>query len=357
MAKRSRAPVKTFSMGFDERDFSEVPFARQVAERYDTEHHEEIVRPDAAQLLPTLVRQYGEPFADPSAVPTYLLCKMTRRNVTVALSGDGADEAFAGYRRYLHERLARVFQRLPSRLAVPLAKLIERHLPGRKAGWVGELAADVRQHAGRMQLDERARYLTQFGNFSTDQLEGLLAAGQRERHQRDAERLFERLLSEGNVRHSVDRLLDLDSRCYLPDDILVKVDIASMAHSLEVRSPFLDHRLLEFIATLPAHHKLFGFRGKWLLRKAVSGLLPPSILRRGKQGFGIPHARWLRNELRPMLRDALLSPRALQRGYFERAAVERLLQEHDHGHVNHGLRLWNLLWLELWHREFVDARS
>jgi asparagine synthase (glutamine-hydrolysing) len=354
MAQASTEPVRTFSIGFDEKDYSEVTYARQVARIFGTRHEEEIMRPDAVALLPRLVACYGEPFADPSAVPTYLLSQMTRRSVTVALSGDGGDEAFAGYTRYAHERIARFYRRLPGWFGPPLAGLIDRRLPGRGAGVWGELANDVRQQARRWQMPDGIRYQAQFGHFPPDQLHALYTPERADQALRSAAELFEEMFRERNIGDPVNRLLDLDTRSYLPDDIFVKVDIASMAHSLEVRSPLVDHKLLEFAATLPAEQKLYGLRGKHLFRKALQGILPRNILYRRKRGFGIPHARWLRHELRSMAREVLLSRRARQRGFFKTQAVEQLLQQHDSGRINHGMRLWNLLWLELWQREFVD---
>jgi asparagine synthase (glutamine-hydrolysing) len=355
MSKVGAKPVKTFSIGFEEKDFSEVEYARKVAKLYQTDHHEEVLRPRAAELLPKLVRFYGEPFADPSALPSYLLSEMTRKHVTVALSGDGGDEGFAGYTRYAHEKLARLFRLLPRGLVMPAARLIERSFPGRQAGFWGEVGATVRTHARRIQMDDAPRYLAQFGNFTQEQLAELCtpefaAAGA------DAGRaLFDETLAGGSARDALGRLLELDTKVYLVDDIFTKVDIASMANSLEVRCPLVDHVLLEFAASIPSEMKMRGFRGKWLLRKALGDLLPHEILYRRKRGFGIPHARWLRGELRPMLRDTLSSARVYQRGFLQRATVERLMDEHDSGRINHGLRLWNLLWLELWFQTFVDA--
>jgi asparagine synthase (glutamine-hydrolysing) len=356
MSKVGAKPVKTFSIGFEEKDFSEVEYARKVAKLYETEHHEEVLRPRAAELLPKLVRFYGEPFADPSALPSYLLSEMTRKHVTVALSGDGGDEGFAGYTRYAHEKLARFFRLLPRGLVMPAARLIEKTFPGRQAGFWGEVGATVRTHARRIQMDDASRYLAQFGNFTPELLAELCtpefaAAGD------DAGRaLFAETLASGTATDALARLLELDTKVYLNDDIFTKVDIASMANSLEVRCPLVDHVLIEFAATVPSEMKMKGFRGKWLLRKALGDLLPHEILYRRKRGFGIPHARWLRGELRPMLHDTLSSNRVYERGFLQRATVERLMAEHDSGRVNHGLRLWNLLWLELWFQTFVDAR-
>jgi asparagine synthase (glutamine-hydrolysing) len=356
MSRVGAKPVKTFSIGFEEKDYSEVVFARQVAKLYQTEHHEEIVRPRAADLLPRLVRFYGEPFADPSALPSYLLAQMSRRHVTVALSGDGGDEAFAGYTRYVHEKIARLFRRLPRTFLLPVARFIERRFPGHRAGPLGELGAAVRTHARRVQMGDVPRYCAQFGNFTQEQLEMLCTPTLQAAGAAAAETLFEQLLADSTSTEALGRLLELDTKVYLVDDIFTKVDIASMANSLEVRCPLVDHALIEFAATIPSDLKMKGMRGKWLFRRALADLLPRNILYRRKRGFGIPHARWLRGELRPLLRDTLLSERMYQRGHFQRPAVERLVAEHDSGRVNHGMRLWNLLWLELWHQTFIDAR-
>ncbi|MBA3542539.1 MAG: asparagine synthase (glutamine-hydrolyzing) [Deltaproteobacteria bacterium] len=357
MTKIGAKPVKTFSIGFEEKDYSELDFAREIAQKFETEHHEEVLRPNGVELLPQLVKAYGEPFADPSAVPTFLLSKMTRQHVTVALSGDGGDEAFGGYNRYVHEKIAMLVQRLPRKVLEPLAKFVEDKLPGRKAGPLGELAAAIRTHARRIQMDAVERYAAQFGNFTRDHLAELCTPALQAAGGNAAERIFSDILAGSTAPDGdwLNRLLDIDTHTYLVDDIFTKVDIASMQNSLEVRCPLIDHELLEFAATLPADAKLKGFRGKHVLRLALADLLPHKTLYRTKRGFGIPQARWLRNELRPLLHDLLLSPRVYERGHLQRPYVERLLDEHDSGKVNHGLRLWNLLVLELWHRTYVDG--
>jgi len=357
MSELGARPVKTFSIGFDEKDFSEVSYARQVARLYQTDHHEDVLRPNAAELLPRLVHAYGEPFADPSALPTYLLAQMTRRHVTVALSGDGGDEGFAGYTRYAHEKMSRLFQRVPRTLLHPIARFIEKRFPGRKVGFLGELGATVRLHARRVLMGDIPRYAAQFGHFTPEQM-AELCSPELEAAGADAGRaLLDRLLSEATATDALGRLLEVDTQTYLVDDIFTKVDIASMQSSLEVRCPLVDHVLIEFAATVPSELKMKGFRGKWLLRKALRDLLPHNILYRQKQGFGIPHSRWLRGDLRPLLHDTLLSRRVYDRGQLERPVVARMIEEHDTGRVNHGLRLWNLLWLELWYQTFIDPPS
>ena len=354
MTEHSTRPVKTFSIGFADYEKSELAHARAVAQHFGTEHHEEVVSPQAAELLPTLVEHYGEPFADPSAVPTYCLCRLTREHVTVALSGDGADELFAGYTRYAHERLARIYQRLPRPLAGAISGTLGALPVPKRQGQLSELLALVRERAVQLQLPDETRFLSQYGNIYTPLLRQLYTPQMHERTRVDAEAFIGALMRGSSARNPVDRLLEVDIKGYLACDIFVKVDIASMAHSLEVRCPLVDQEVVALAEALRPSLKLCGFRGKQLLRRAMAKSLPPPIARRRKQGFGIPHARWLRQDLRELSYDLLLSPRALGRGYFERHALETLLDEHNRGLLDHGLRIWNLLWLELWHRRFID---
>jgi asparagine synthase (glutamine-hydrolysing) len=244
---------------------------------------------------------------------------------------------------------------VPRPLLHPIAHFIEKRFPGRKIGFLGELGATVRLHARRVLMGDIPRYAAQFGHFTPEQM-AELCSPELEAAGADAGRaLLDRLLSEATATDALGRLLEVDTQTYLVDDIFTKVDIASMQNSLEVRCPLVDHVLIEFAASVPSELKMRGFRGKWLLRKALRDLLPHNILYRQKQGFGIPHARWLRGDLRALLHDTLLAKRVYERGQLARPAVERMIEEHDTGRVNHGLRLWNLLWLELWHQTFIDA--
>jgi asparagine synthase (glutamine-hydrolysing) len=355
MSRLSDRPVKTFSIGFQEKEFDELPYARLVADRYGTEHHELVVRPNALEVLPTLVRHYGEPFADSSAVPSYYVSRLTREHVTVALNGDGGDESFAGYERYYASGLADGYRRIPgplrARVIEPLAALIPDSLPRRnrlrQAKRFLEAAA---QPAAR-------RYLNWVTYFSPSQKGELYAPEFRESLDgHDAAGwltgLHEGALGAGLGR--LDAVLWTDVRSYLPYDLLVKMDVASMAASLEARSPLLDHRLMEFAARLPDRLKLRGATSKYLLRKVARKLLPGQNLSRRKMGFGVPVGDWLRGELRPLIDDVLLSPRAAARGLFRADAVRRLAREHLDRSRDHTPRLWSLLWLELWYREFID---
>jgi asparagine synthase (glutamine-hydrolysing) len=356
MSRLSDRPVKTFSIGFEEKSFNELPYARLVARRYGTDHHELIVRAQGLDVLPTLVRHYGEPFADSSAIPSYHVARLTRQHVTVALNGDGGDECFAGYERYLGSGLADRYQRIPRPLRVgmiePLAALIPATLPRRnRLGQAKRFLQVAAQPAAR-------RYLRWVTYFTPEQKQDLYTPGFRASlagQDGGAWLLdeYEALRRGGCDR--LDALLATDVRSYLPYDLLVKMDIATMASSLEARSPFLDHKVMEFAARLPSRYKLRGGVLKYLLRKVARTLLPSQVLDRRKMGFGIPVGSWMRGELLPMLNDVLFSPEALGRGYLRPEAVRRLVRDHTAGTRDHTYQLWSLLWLELWHREFLEC--
>lgn len=341
--------VKTFTISFDESEFSEARYARQVAEQFGTEHHEFIVRPQALEVLPLLVKHYGEPYADSSAIPTYYLSKLTREHVTVALNGDGGDEAFAGYERYYAARVASALDAIPMALRRPVLATIAGAIPDSLSP--RSTARRARRFLQAAALDPAERYLRWVGVFDASQLGGLLAADFASATQ-PAE---DALLSNGA--HASDPALVAqlhDIAHYLPDDLLVKVDIASMANSLEVRSPFLDRELVEFAVRLPMSLKIRGSNRKYLLKKAFDGILPAESLYRRKQGFGVPIGEWFRGELRSLAEDTILSERALARGYFRREPLTALVRDHTEGRADHTHRLWALLMLELWHTEFVD---
>ena len=346
MARHSSQPVKTFAAGFTSKDFSELPYAKMVAEQYGTDHHEIVVQPDMTSVIPELVRHYGEPFADSSALPTWYLCQYTRSGVTVALSGDGGDEAFAGYRRYSHSRTARALRQLPGPLPAILAKAIGR-VP---------LAAaqQVRDYGRRLMEPEHVRFLGLAAHIPHEDLLALYTPAMRERYAKDPVALrFGELYSASTASDPVNRLLDLDIQTYLTDDILTKVDIASMAHSLEVRCPLIDQEVMGFAASLPGDVKLRGLTTKLILREVAKPLLPEKILSRSKRGFGLPVDRWMREELAPMSRDVLLDQTARERGMFDPVAIESLLHRHQRGEPR-GDQIWALMVLELWYREFID---
>ncbi|MCE9577256.1 MAG: asparagine synthase (glutamine-hydrolyzing) [Deltaproteobacteria bacterium] len=346
MARATSRPVKTFSIGFGARDHSELPYARMIAQRYGTDHHEEIVSPDTVSLLPTIVRQYGEPFADPSALPTWVLSEMTKRHVTVALSGDAGDEAFGGYKRYVWSHVAHLIGRLPAPARRGVARLlgVTPTGPGR---W-------VREYGKALEKDEASRYLRFISHFSAAEKHDIYSADLRARFTGDAtaER-FAQILAASRGGDPLSKLMELDVRTYLPDDILVKVDIASMAHALEVRAPFVDHHVMELAAGLPASRKVRGLTGKTLLKAAFADLIPEAIVKRSKRGFSLPLRRWFADDLLGFARETLLSKRARERGLFDSAKVAGLIDRHTRGE-DHGDRIWNLLVLELWHLEVLD---
>jgi asparagine synthase (glutamine-hydrolysing) len=345
MARSTPTPIRTFSIGFAETDFDELAFARQVAARYGTDHFELVVKPNALDVLPKLAWHFDEPFADSSAIPTYYVSKITREHVTVALSGDGGDENFAGYRRYARaEQFHGKLDQGLGRLARPLLALAGRMLP---LGAPGQAytsllgAGGVERYLGLVSYERRssARRLL------ADDL-GAVARGVAD------PAAFRRLAADGCSSDYVSMLQHIDIETYLPDDILSKVDRASMAVSLEARVPLLDHVLMEFVATIPASFKLRNGTGKHLLKRAMLGSLPSEILSRRKMGFGVPLGAWFSRELRDMTRDILLSPSARQRGVFRTAEVERLLLVHDAGRRDCSARLWALVCFELWMRQW-----
>jgi asparagine synthase (glutamine-hydrolysing) len=341
MIRAGASPVRTFSIGFDDSAFNEAPRARATATAFGTEHHEMIVRPDAAQVLPRIIYLTDEPFADTSAVPTYYLSEFARRHVTVALNGDGGDEAFGGYERYAAFRLATRIRDV----ALPVvpwladaAALIPtgRHLRSRRSR--------VRRFFDGVAQADSARYLAWTAVFTPHQLDEMATDGFR---QSDDD-------AEGTALRDIDDLLAFDYANYLPGDLLVKMDRMSMGHSLEARSPFLDHAIVEFAAGLPSNWKVRGMTGKWILRRALRHRLPRHVWTARKSGFGVPVQEWMRTQLHGVARRYLLAERA-DRGYLRPAAVKQMLDEHRDGIADHGQHLWSLLTLELWHRLFIDT--
>ena len=344
--------VRTFSIGFEDPRFDERPYARMVAEAFGTQHEELVVSPqgsDLTELLPRLTWYYDEPFADSSAIPSFYLAEMTRRHVVVALNGDGGDESFGGYERYIAQHLA---ARLPS--GGRWSALALRGVEALPAGAHRSQARRVKRFASFALSPPAIRYAETMAVFTNRQKDALYSDAMREAvGGEDAYELIREAFASSDARDPADAAMDADVRTYLPGDLLVKMDRASMAHSLEARSPLLDTKVMEFGASLPVSMKVRGRTGKWLLRQAGRGWLPDEVLRRPKMGFGVPVAAWLRDELRDLTHDTLTSFTARSRPYFEPAAVDRLLDEHDAG-ADHGARIWALLCFELWHRRFVD---
>jgi asparagine synthase (glutamine-hydrolysing) len=347
MATASSRPVRTFSIGFDDPRYDELEHARGVARHFATDHHEFVVKPDALAIIDDLIAHFDEPFGDSSAIPTWYVSELARRHVTVVLSGDGGDELFGGYDRYFpHPRVA-AFDRWAPPGSRAVASLVWPWLPHGASG---------KNFLRRIARDDRGRYLDEIGFFHHDEKQALLTG--------DVKRTLGSTDAEARLGRHFDRLgalpwhaqlMHFDFETYLPEDILTKVDRMSMAHSIESRVPLLDNAVVEFAARLPAGLKIRNGRRKHILKEAAAGLLPPEILSRRKQGFGVPLGGWFRGDLREFFSDVLLSTRARQRGYFERAFVERLVREHVAGRRDHTLRLWALVVFELWHRQYLDA--
>lgn len=349
MSRLSSTPVKTFSIGFEESEFSEVHHARRLAEKYQTDHTEVIVQPDAASILPLLVRHFGEPYADSSAVPTYYVSQATRQHVTVALNGDGGDEVFGGYDRY---RAMQWTQNTP-RALLQLGRAAARALP--RGGNFRSRPARIKRMLQAAVLPAPQRYLQWTSLWNRAQKNELYTRAWKEECGWKQPHPVEQWMAGGADLDIIDACLLCDTNTYLPDDLLPKVDITSMACSLEARSPFLDHHLIEWAATLPSNFKMRGSTGKYILRHALRDLVPQENMARNKMGFGVPIGEWFRGPLKPLLHDVVLSDQALSRGYFKPDVVRRLAREHDAKEVDHGFRLWSLLMLEMWHREFIDG--
>ncbi len=353
MTRLMKEPVRTFSIGFPVAEFDETSYAREVSQRLGTLHEEFRVEPDAVEILPKLVWYYDEPFADSSAIPTYYVSKMTRQRVTVALTGDGGDELFAGYPRYRAVEIGSRFDRLPRGLMKLLAGEFWQRLPSgqRQKSYVRKFKRLV----GALGRPPERRYLDWISIFNelrrAELYDEQFIASLPDSDPFDfLARAFAR--SRGRDPITATSLADLVT--YLPCDLMTKVDIASMANSLECRQPFLDHHVVELAAAMPRKLKYRRGRGKRILTEVFSDLLPLSVRRRPKMGFGVPLGHWFRNELRQFARDALLDSRAMNRGYFRPEVVRNMVEDHQAGRYDHSYRLWALLVFELWQREWVD---
>lgn len=354
MSRLSSTHVKTFSIGFEDQSYNELPFARKIADLCKTDHHEFIVKPDAAEILPKLIWHYDEPYADSSAIPTYCLAQMTRQGVTVALNGDGGDESFAGYERYLADRLAGIYTNLPYWSGPALINWLVKSLSCdyKFKGFIRRLKRFLNALGDKPER-RYCRWICFFDNQAKAQLYTHDFA--LKLNDLDSYEYIEGWYNSAVADAFLDRTLYVDVHTYLPDDLMVKVDIATMAHSLEARSPFLDHRLMEFAASLPHHLKLKGLKTKYFLKRAFRRFLPEEILNRPKMGFGVPLDRWFREDLREMAYDILLNRRAIERDYFQPEFIKDLLDSHCQKRADNSYRIWSLLILELWHRQFMDG--
>jgi asparagine synthase (glutamine-hydrolysing) len=342
-AQESSDPVRTFSIGFEERSFDELEDARLVAERYGTHHRELVLRPDAALLLPALAEAFDEPFADSSALPTYLVSQLAAQDVKVALSGEGGDELFGGYYTYVADQLA-----LRASGAARLARPLVERLPTSTARASFDYKAKRFVRGAHLPPLERHHAWKEI--FSPEARAELTGRS----HDVDPVDLYRARFAETEGAEPLARLQDVDLGIYLADDLLVKTDRASMAHSLEARVPFLDPAVTTFAAALPAKHRVRGLRKKVLLRKAVAPLVPSRIVRGKKRGFSIPAAAWLRRELEPFARETLSADTLRHQGFFRPETVTALLERHVAGREDLSRQLWGLLAFTLWHEHHVE---
>ena len=351
MQEYADEPIKTFSIGFPVAEYDETKYARQVAEHLGTDHHEFQVTPDAIDVLPKLIWHFDEPFADSSAIPTWYVSQLTREHVTVSLTGDGGDELFAGYPRYRAVALAGIIDRLgPVRSVLAASVWQKLNAPARQKSrrrqfkrFSQSLAASpLRRYADWISIYNEARRAALYSDAFVEQLPSS-----------DPFEFLHGAWKRAQKRDSVTAISLADLTTYLTCDLNRKVDLASMAHSLECRQPFQDHRVVELAASLPLRYKYRRGRGKRILQKAFGKLLPKEIWTRKKMGFGVPIDHWFRHELKELSNDVLLDETALQRGYFRREYVEQLLSEHQSNAFDHAYRLWALVVLELWLREWL----
>lgn len=347
MARHMNQPVKTFSIGFHEDSYNELKYARLTAKKLGTDHHEFFVTPQICDVIDDLVWHFDEPFADPSAIPTFMVSKLARDHVTVALSGDGGDELFAGYTHYVVQASRRAFSALPKALRQGVMRPLSYRLPHGAWG---------RNYLHNISLDPIDRYLDSLSYFTELSKESLYTSDfQQSLHTKDqVARNFRAYASRVKTNEPLDQLLYIDGKTYLAGDILTKVDRMSMATSLEVRVPLLDHKLIEFVTKVPASLKLAGSETKQLLKRVAKDLIPSEILDRPKQGFGMPLEEWINRQLRDQIRETLREPRTRERGYVRSDYVDLLLDEHQKGRRDHSQPLWALLILELWHRRYID---
>jgi asparagine synthase (glutamine-hydrolysing) len=350
MARASSQPVKTFSIGFRHDDFNEAHYARMVAERFGTDHHELIVEPNVLETVEQLTSSLEEPFGDSSMLPTYYVSCLARKHVTVALSGDGGDEIFAGYDRYAIHMGREIFQRIPAWAwrfyRSQVYPRLPRNMRGRKFSYNISLPLRERYVDGISFVPAFEREMPLLSNEFRDAVRGYA----------DPQLLMYRYFDEAQANDPLSRMLYTDTKTYMVADILTKVDRMSMLTSLEVRVPLLDHLFVEWVTGLPADFKMRDGKQKYILRKLAERVgVPREVLYRPKQGFALPLVHWMRNELKDLILTVLLEPKTLQRGYFNPQAVQQLLDEHFLGRRNHSDRIWRLLMLELWHRNFLES--
>lgn len=344
-------PVKTYSVGFEGHgeSFSELPYARAVADKFKTDHHEVFIRStDLTRLAEKVIWHLDQPLAEHATLANYMVAELASRDVKMVLTGEGGDELFAGYARYSGERLSPFFQRIP-KAAKSLALAASSHLPGLRRQKLALYALS--------QTDEVTRLVNWFPLFNSEMKHAVLSEELKDSLSAyDADYVFGQHLACTDAREPLNRMLYVDTKLWLPDLLLAREDKMSMAVSLEARVPLLDHKLVEFAASLPQNLKVKGLARKYLLKKVSSRWLPQEIIHRKKQGFPMPSSLWLRGEARSFVRDVLSSMAVRRRGLFNPLLVEKLMQEHESGFADHGSLLWGLMNVELWQRVFMDSQ-
>lgn len=344
--------VKTFSIGFEEDSFDESKYARQVAQHLGTEHYEATLSVEtAADLISDIGGWMDEPLSDGSLIPTCMLSRFVRHHVTVALGGDGGDELFAGYPMYYAHKVSRRYSAVPSFLRTGIIEPVVKRLPVSTKNLSFEYKAKRFVRSSR--FDTVERHHSWFGSFTRDEQRALLNSNVLEASADDVYADARQMLAECDARDAIEQMQFLDINYYMAEDILTKVDRASMAVSLETRAPFLDPRVGQFAASLPLDQKLRGSEGKYILKKALAPLLPREILYRKKKGFGIPIADWLKGRLNPLMHDLLSPSRLKDQGLFNSDYVQTLISEHEKGIASHHKQLWTLLVFQLWHDNFL----
>jgi asparagine synthase (glutamine-hydrolysing) len=352
MSKFSPTPIKTFSIGFSEKKYDELEYAKIVAHKFKTDHTEFIVKPEAMEILPELVRLYEEPFADSSAIPTYYLSKLTREHVTVAMSGDGGDENFAGYFRHTIQKLSlqldylRFFNKLPANIIarIPLENI------------KSELLSKIFLFLSYLPLAYRKRYASYMYRQNNHIENNLFTENfQKITSRENSLDLIVDKFNESATENKLDQTLYADFATYLPDDLMTKVDLASMSVALETRSPFLDHEFIELTAKIPSNLKIKNFnQTKWILKEALKDLLPDQIINRSKKGFETPLNIWLKNQMKDYSNDLLLSERTRNRNIFNEATVKKLLHIQQNTSVDLSHKIWSMIILENWFRKYFD---
>lgn len=354
MSQISSKPVKTFSVGFEEAEFSELGYAKIVADRFKTEHHEFKLKANFIDILPKIIWHYGQPFADPSALPTYLVSHETRKHVTVALNGDGGDESFGGYLRYKAMKGSLCFS-IPFRLlGRGFTKMVTNLIPHTETTEGKNKFRYLSRLLSGLSEPPNLRNVIWFAFVNNQTKEAIYSDHMKSQIQQDAYDFLSHLFETVPANNVMDRTFCTDINSYLPECLLVKMDIASMANSLEARSPFLDQELMQFSASLPPDWKIKGLTTKYILKSAFSDFLPEKILKRGKMGFGIPVGKWFKTSWKDYFKEIVMSNGASSRGYFKKDAIQAMFDEHISGKKDHGYHMWTLLILELWHKIYID---